>query len=65
MPDDLPPRMLSRGDVADLFGVTRETVKRWEQAGKLPSPVRVGRHSFWRPTAILAVLDGKGEQGDA
>lgn len=33
---------LSTGKVAKIFGVTRETVRRWDRDGKLKPDLRVG-----------------------
>jgi predicted DNA-binding transcriptional regulator AlpA len=53
-----PKRMLSRRDVADMFGVSPETVGEWVRRGLLPSPLRIGRKLFWTPEAIAALLEG-------
>lgn len=40
-------RYLSHRDMADRFGVTRRTIRRWWYGGDLPSPVYQGRAPYW------------------
>jgi excisionase family DNA binding protein len=49
--------LLSAADVAALFGVSAETVRRWERAGKL-SALRDGRARRYREHDIRALLAG-------
>lgn len=46
-------RVLWRRDLAARYGVCRETVWRWQQAGKIPAPdVRIGDRHGWRAETI-------------
>lgn len=46
-------RVLWRRDLAARYGVCRETVWRWQQAGKIPAPdVRIGDRDGWRTETI-------------
>lgn len=46
-------RVLWRRDLAARYGVCRETVWRWQQAGKIPRPdVRIGDRHGWRAETI-------------
>lgn len=48
-------RVLWRRDLAARYGVCRETVWRWQQAGKIPAPdVRIGDRHGWRAGTIRA-----------
>lgn len=48
-------RVLWRRDLAARYGVCRETVWRWQQAGKIPAPdVRIGERHGWRSETIRA-----------
>tara|TARA_R110001606_G_scaffold88748_3_gene199885 strand:+ start:2266 stop:2451 length:186 start_codon:yes stop_codon:yes gene_type:complete len=40
-------KLLSRGQVADLLGVCTRTLRRWEQAGRLPC-IKIGRSIRYR-----------------
>lgn len=39
--------LLRPSDVARLLSVSRTTLRRWDIAGAIPSPVKVGRAKFW------------------
>lgn len=48
-------RVLWRRDLAARYSVCRETVWRWEKAGKIPAPdVRIGDRHGWRVGTIRA-----------
>lgn len=48
-------RVLWRRDLAARYSVCRETIWRWQQAGKLPAPdVRIGERQGWRADTIRA-----------
>ena len=54
-PDPGSERVLWRRDLAARYGVARETVWRWQQAGKIPAPdVRIGNRQGWRAETIRA-----------
>lgn len=48
-PADLTPK-----DVAGIFHITLDTVRRWTRSGRLPAPYRVGRMVRWRHADIEA-----------
>jgi hypothetical protein len=54
----LPRKLLDRGDLAEMFGVTRETIRDWQKRGLLPGPIVVGTKPLWRAEAIAALLEG-------
>jgi predicted DNA-binding transcriptional regulator AlpA len=56
----LPERLLTDGDLAQLFGVKTATIARWHRTGQIPPPVRVGRTVGWDPRVIEAFLQGGG-----
>jgi DNA-binding transcriptional MerR regulator len=40
--------LITTGDLARHFGVSRETIRQWEVAGELPPASRLGKQRFWR-----------------
>jgi predicted site-specific integrase-resolvase len=51
------PAVLSRRDLAELFGVTPLTVSRWFREGRLPPPLPLSRWPRWRVKDIEAILE--------
>lgn len=50
-----PRELLRMGEVAEVLGVHRHTVQRWDAAGALPAPkVRNGKRAFWSRAEVLA-----------
>jgi len=49
--------LLDRSDLAKLFKVTEQTIQRWEKAGRLPAPVRLGRKPLWPADVVRGHLD--------
>ena len=50
-------------DIAKLVGVSRETIIRWWQKGKLPAPdAMVGQNSAWLASSIDAWIADGGHQ---
>jgi excisionase family DNA binding protein len=39
--------LLSKQDVAGLFGVTPRTIEKWIASGALPRPRHMGRNPYW------------------
>ena len=60
-PAELAAQLWGRSDVAQVFRVTAETVKKWERDGKLPSAVRIGHKPFW-PADVIRDLALRGGQ---
>lgn len=48
-------------EVAVLFRVDPSTLKRWAQAGKLPSVRTPGGHRRYRRAEVYALLDAPGD----
>lgn len=49
-------------EVAELLGVSRDTVDEWTKRGRLPQPVRLGGpqgHRKWSREAIEAILNNR------
>ena len=57
------PKLLTPGEVADLFRVDPKTVTRWALAGKITSIKTPGGHRRFRETEIKALLRGEPEGG--
>jgi predicted DNA-binding transcriptional regulator AlpA len=50
-----PSRMLSQAEVAEMFGVTKRTLRNWVAAGRFPRPVRPTRRTtLWDSRVIEA-----------
>lgn len=47
-----PPSLLTAKDIAREFQVSIRTVRRWQRAGRLPNPVRIGGTLRWRVTDL-------------
>ena len=55
-------RLLSVGEVGEVFGRTPRSLSRWIKAGHL-TPVRIGRSVFFRATDIQELITGRLSQG--
>lgn len=51
-------RLLTPGEVAELFRVDPKTVTRWATAGRISSIRTPGGHRRFRETEVRALLDG-------
>ena len=49
-----PPFLLTARSAAALCGTSLRTWRRWDAAGFIPSPVRVGRSTLWRKDEVCA-----------
>lgn len=56
------PFMLSRGDVAALFGVSASTISRWGREGKLPCVLTLGGQRRYVRDDVLKLLEGARRQ---
>jgi predicted site-specific integrase-resolvase len=55
-------KVWKRNDVAEFFGISTATVRRWERDGKLPGPACViAKRPYWRPEDIRASFNKKSE----
>ena len=52
-------KFISKEQVRQLFGVTKGTIDRWIQAGKLPSPRRRFGFRRWDHEQVVALLKFK------
>lgn len=59
--DDISERLLTSGEVAELFRVNRITVTRWAAAGRLTSIRTPGGHRRFRESEVRALLEGDGD----
>ena len=55
--DSIPLALLDAPALAALLGVTLRTVRKLDSAGRIPSPVRIGRCVRWSPATIAAWID--------
>ena len=44
-------------DAARLCGVAVRSWYTWDQLGKIPTPIHIGRKLFWRRDELLAWID--------
>lgn len=58
-------RLLTPGEVANLFRVDPKTVTRWAAAGRIGSIRTPGGHRRFRESEVRALLSGEAELGDA
>ena len=49
-------RLLTRAQVAEMFHVSPSTVRRWAEAGKLPSVKTLGGHHRYDAKAVMALI---------
>ncbi|QJQ98214.1 helix-turn-helix domain-containing protein [Halomonas sp. PGE1] len=47
-------RFLRDTDLAERYGIHRNTIWRWVRDGKLPRPVAIGGSTRWRLSEIVA-----------
>lgn len=62
--------LLRRDEVLDLLGISKSTLYRWIDDGRLPEPIRLGPNvPAWREGDLRDWLDsrpvGRGDQGAA
>lgn len=50
------PRLLTAADLANILRTSVRSVRRWDSAGRLPAPVRIGSAVRWRTAEIEAWL---------
>jgi excisionase family DNA binding protein len=57
-------RLLRRGEVAEILGVSPNTVSRWAREGRLPSVMTLGGHRRFAPEVVddLAQRTPAGQQ---
>ena len=59
--DDSSERLLTPGEVADLFRVDPKTVTRWAASGRISSIRTPGGHRRFRESEVHALLRGEAE----
>jgi excisionase family DNA binding protein len=55
----MSPKLLNKRQVAQLFGVSKSTIERWLQDGKLPKPKRRFGWARWRYEELEPLLKSK------
>lgn len=56
--------LLDADAVAAVFQVSKQTLRRWRQAGFFPSPMRIGRRAIrWRVSDLKHFIEQNLEQG--
>lgn len=58
-----PAKLLTPGEVAEVFRVDPKTVTRWAQAGRLPSILTPGGHRRFWESDVLRMLKGMAPKG--
>jgi excisionase family DNA binding protein len=59
MQDKDNDRLLTPGEVAEMFRVSPKTVTRWAAAGKISSLRTLGGHRRYREAEVRALLGGQ------
>lgn len=62
--DCVPRSLISADQVALMLGTSKRTVWRLLSAGRLPTPVHIGRSTRWRLDEINGWIDSGCPQGD-
>ena len=52
----IPNRLLSMHDLAAILHLSHSTVESWRHSGKLPEPIKIGRHVRWHPDQIRPLM---------
>jgi len=55
----MSPKLLNKRQVAQLFGVSKSTLERWLQDGKLPKPKRRFGWARWHYEELEPLLKSK------
>ncbi len=55
----MPPKFVNKRQAAQLFGVSKSTIERWLQDGKLPKPKRRFGWARWHYEELAALLKSK------
>lgn len=63
MPEPQDERLLTPGEVAEMFRVDPKTVTRWAVQGRITSVRTPGGHRRFRPAEIRALLRGEPKGG--
>jgi excisionase family DNA binding protein len=45
-------------DLAEMFYVTKDTIREWKRDGRLPAPLKVGKRLLWRAEQLAEILAG-------
>jgi predicted DNA-binding transcriptional regulator AlpA len=53
----LAPLLLRAPEAAALCHTSLRTWRAWDAAGKVPSAIRIGRSTFWRPEDLRAWVE--------
>jgi predicted DNA-binding transcriptional regulator AlpA len=52
----IPNRMLGVTDLAELLSLSEHTLRYLVKTGKVPAPIKIGKHLRWRPDQIRALI---------
>ncbi|MGW2953422.1 helix-turn-helix domain-containing protein [Streptomyces eurythermus] len=55
--DGLPDRYLTPDDIAEIFGVPKETVYQWRKKRVGPPGFRIGKHLRYDPADVWAYVN--------
>ena len=51
--------LLSRKDVAGMYGVSYVTLRAWEKDRIIPKPIRKGSRVYWRKSDVISDINKK------
>ena len=61
-PNRRKPRLLRRWEVADLLGVSPNTVSRWAREGRLPTIATLGGHRRFKADVVEDLMKRKPDE---
>ncbi len=56
-------RLITRRQLQEFIPVSSMTIWRWEQDGRLPKHITIGRRSFWKLSEILRFISDMNQEG--
>lgn len=59
MPDQRIQQLITIDQLADMCQVSRRTVEKWNRTKTGPQPIRIGKYTRYRPSAVDAWLKKK------
>lgn len=56
-------QLITDKEVAEVCGVSANTIRRWVREGNFPAPIKLGANTTrWKVSAIQEFLDSKSEE---
>ncbi|MEE4259902.1 MAG: helix-turn-helix domain-containing protein [Bacteroidales bacterium] len=58
--EDVDDKLLSRKEVAKIYGISYVTLREWEKHHIIPQPIRKGSRVYWRKGDIMEDISRRG-----